>query len=220
MAKHDPACVLLQKKKIFNGFLDRLEIEQGASPYTLRNYRQSLDEFWSFCLKEFQKKPIWEELTHDLFRAYLRFLGGEGLSRASIQGRFSALRTFFRFLIQQGKIDHSPLKALKIPQGGTRLPKFLTIDQMAALLNAPLVEWKSLEGKRTRRDISLFLRDQAILETLYGGGLRISELCALTWEDILWEDSAIKVRGKGKRERLAPVGEEALEGYQKLLGAP
>jgi site-specific recombinase XerD len=153
-------------------------------------------------------------LQRDDFRAYLRFLGRHNLSRAAIQLHFCALRTFYRFLIRHGALAASPIKNLALPKLGKRLPKFLTPEQMAGLLAAPL---KLLPVQGTtgsdRAAVAVFAcrRDVAVLETIYSCGLRISELCGLTAQDIDWNERLVRVRGKGKKERLIPIGEPALD---------
>ncbi len=159
----------------------------------------------------------WERLSRDDFRNYLRFLGRRNLGRAAIQLRFSTLRTFYKFLMRHGIAEVSPIKNLSLPKLERRLPKFLTKQQMEDLLVAPV---KLLEtrkpGKGPGRPVSAVacLRDVAVLETIYSCGLRISELCGLLAEDIDWSERLVRVRGKGKKERLVPIGEPALRAIQ------
>jgi site-specific recombinase XerD len=206
-------------------FLQHLATDRGASPYTQRNYRQAVAEFSSWHQEDRQQPPPWETLQRDDFRSYLRYLGRHELGRAAIQLRFSALRTFYRFMVRQGALATSPIKNLALPKMGKRLPKFLTLQQMADLLAAPL---KLLPGAATaspgHADLTILCRrDVAILETIYSCGLRISELCGLKAEDIDWNERVVRVRGKGKKERLTPIGEPALtaiRNYWSLLPQP
>src|SRR6202142_3861856 len=124
--------------KWINKFLQHLATDRGASAYTQRNYRQAMLEFHRWHQEERQQPPAWEQLQRDDFRAYLRFLGRHDLSRAAIQLRFCALRTFYKFLIRHGALATSPIKNLALPKLGRRLPKFLTAKQMTDLLVAPL----------------------------------------------------------------------------------
>src|SRR2546426_11602543 len=119
-------------------FLAHLATDRGASAYTQRNYRQALAEFQNWHLEQRQQAPVWEQLQRDDFRGYLRYLGRQELGRAAIQLRFSALRTFYKFLIRHGAGTVSPIKNLALPKPGKRLPKFLTPPQMAELLKTPL----------------------------------------------------------------------------------
>jgi integrase/recombinase XerC len=138
------------------------------------------------------------------------------LSRAATQLRFSALRTFYKFLIRHGGATASPIKNLSLPKLEKRLPKFLTKQQMEALLVAPFELLKIQKGKKTGRPISqaAALRDVAVLETIYSCGLRVSELCGLRADDVDWGGQIVRVRGKGKKERLVPIGKPALMAIQ------
>ena len=208
--------------KWISEFLQHLATDRGASVYTQRNYRQAMLEFHRWHQQQRKQPPAWETLQRDDFRAYLRFLGHHNLSRAAIQLRFSALRTFYRFLIRHGALASSPIKNLALPKLGKRLPKFLTAKQMADLLAAPLKLLPSEGGANSGRAAAIFAcrRDVAILETIYSCGLRISELCGLVAQDIDWNERLVRVRGKGKKERLGPIGETALQAiknYWSLL---
>ncbi|PWU14845.1 MAG: integrase [Verrucomicrobia bacterium] len=222
-------------------FLNHLATDRGASVHTQRNYRQALLEFCQWHTQERHGGPAWGKLQRDDLRAYLRFLGRQNLGQASIQLRFCALRAFFRFLVRQGHVAASPIKNLALPKLPRRLPKFLTGEQIANLLGAPLKLLRSLASEQSRtaqRDEGapvtaesarptcssaaapdrkaraaaiLCWRDAAILEMLYSCGLRISELCGLRASDLDWNERLARVRGKGKKERLVPVGEPALQ---------
>ena len=199
-----------------NKFLQHLATDRGASTYTQRNYRQAMLEFHRWHQAERKQTPAWETLQRDDFRAYLRFLGRHKLSRAAIQLRFSAMRTFYRFLVRHGAVATSPIKNLALPQLGKRLPKFLTPQQMGDLLAAPLKLLPAEGGSDAAHARAVFTcrRDVAVLETIYSCGLRISELCGLRAEDIDWSEQLVRVRGKGKKERMVPVGEPALRTIQ------
>ena len=194
-------------------FLQHLATDRGASIYTQRNYRQAMWEFHRWHQEERQQPPEWEQLQRDDFRAYLRFLGRHNLSRAAIQLRFCALRTFYKFLIRHGALATSPIKNLALPKLGKRLPKFLTPEQMAELLTAPLKLLPAQADTDSGTAAVTFAcrRDVAVLETIYSCGLRISELCGLVAQDIDWSERLVRVRGKGKKERLIPIGQTALE---------
>lgn len=191
---------------------------RGASTYTQRNYRQALEQFYRWYNQERGQPPVWGKTHRDDFRAFLRFLGRHQLSNAAIHLRFSALRTFYKFLSRQGKINDSPLKNLSLPKLGRRLPRFLSPEQILGLLGAPLKMCsvgqesvsKSARAKGEKASLAGW-RDVAILETLYSCGLRLSELCGLQAQDLDWHQQLIRVRGKGKKERLLPIGRHALE---------
>jgi integrase/recombinase XerC len=191
-------------------FLRHLATDKGASIYTQRNYRQALTQFFTWFKEQRKAEPQWFNLKRDDFREFVRFLGRINLSRAAIQLRFSALRTFYKFLIRNGEAVTSPIKNLSLPKPEKRLPKFLTIQQLGDLLKAPADELKRA-GENAEVDASAYLRDAAILETIYSCGLRISELCQLKGGDIDWNEQLVRVRGKGKKERIVPIGAPALE---------
>ncbi|HEY1661479.1 MAG TPA: tyrosine recombinase XerC [Verrucomicrobiae bacterium] len=202
-------------------FLAHLATDRGASIYTQKNYKQALGEFFRWHSTELKSAPAWEKLVRDDFRSYLRYLGRNNLSRAAIQLRFSALRTFYKFLIRNGEAQVSPIKNLSLPKPVKRLPKFLTLQQMADLLAAPGKLLEFAKEKKAGRPVSRIaaLRDVAVLETIYSCGLRISELCGMRAEDIDWSEYIVRVRGKGKKERLVPIGEPALKSIQSYWEA-
>lgn len=196
-------------------FLAHLSNEKGASDYTRRNYSHALAEFWSWYSETEGDPPDWAALERDSFRAYLRYLSRKNLKRAAIQLRFSALRSFYRFLVRRGVLDVTPIRNISVPKLEKRLPKFLTAEQMKALLDAPLKELASKSEKAEKKpDPAPYLRDMAILETIYSCGLRISELCGLIAEDIFWGEQVVRVRGKGRKERLVPIGQPALQAIE------
>lgn len=222
----DPAAAAAADPEVA-AFLAHLETDRGASPYTRRNYEQALREFTRWHQDQRGSPPSWRELGRDDFRAYLRFLGRGSLGRAAVQLRFSALRTFYRFLVRRGQLTRTPLRNLALPRPPRRLPKFLTTGQIPALLGAPLGELERLrqgDSPPSREVEADFWRDAAILETIYSCGLRISELCGLQAEDVDWNEQQLRIRGKGKKERLVPIGAPALEAirayWKRLEAAP
>jgi site-specific recombinase XerD len=197
-----------------SAFLTHLAADRGASLHTRRNYGQALADFARWHRQERGQPPNWRRLSRDDFRAYLRFLGRGNLSRAAVQLRFSALRTFYRFLIRRGGVAQTPIRDLALPRPPRRLPVFLTADQTQALLTAPLRELE--ERRRAGLEVTPAVaaecwRDAAVLETIYSCGLRISELCGLRVEDLNFDEQLVRVRGKGRKERLVPIGAPALE---------
>lgn len=193
-------------------FLLHLATDRGASEYTQRNYRAALTEFAAWHEAERKCAPNWPKLERDDFRSYLRFLGRQKLSRAATSLRFSALRTFYKFLVRRGVIEQTPIKNIILPKLEKRLPRFLSKEQMLTLLDAPLKEFTAQkEHAEKPPKPAPFLRDVAILETIYSCGLRISELCGLRAADVDWSEGILRVRGKGKKERLLPIGSPALE---------
>ena len=202
-------------------FLTHLAADRGASVYTRRNYCQALREFTQWHVDQRQGSPDWPRLRRDDFRFYLRQLGRQRLGQAAIRLRFSALRSFYRFLNRKGLVEVSPIRNLALPKTPKRLPKYLTVQQMVDLLRAPLRPLEQPKKQKTPgRPVSIATchRDVAILETFYSCGLRISELCGLRVGDIDWEEALVRVRGKGKKERLVPIGDPALRAIQHYWG--
>jgi integrase/recombinase XerC len=190
-------------------FLQSLDAK-GASAYTGRNYRQALVEFGAWVRQQRGGPPDWTALRRDDFRYFLRFLGRDKLSRAAIQLRFSALRSFYKFLIREGVVGASPVRNLSLPKLEKRNPVFLTVQQFETLAAAPSREMAaaSVAGDF---DAAIYFRDAAILEVIYSCGLRVSELCQLRAGDLDWPRQMARVRGKGKKERLVPIGLPAMD---------
>ncbi len=192
-------------------FLTHLATDRGASEYTHRNYSEALAEFRRWHQGERQRSPDWAALQRDDFRSFLRHLSRRNLSRATIHLTFSALRTFYKFLIRRGHVATSPIRSLALPKPEQRLPKFVTVAQARTLLETPLREFQRLaQASETPLEAADFLRDAAILETIYSSGLRISEVCGLRVEDLDPTEQLLRVRGKGRKERQVPIGQPAL----------
>ena len=192
-------------------FLRYMSDERGTSVYTERNYRQALLEFSGWCRGRRQAAPDWGALQRDDFRDFLRFLGRGRLSRAAVQLRFSAMRSFYKFLVRKGVAAVSPVRKLSLPRPEKRLPIFLTVPQLAALLETPARELKRDAKAKGKVDATMYFRDAAMLEVIYSCGLRVSELCHLRADDVDWSGQLVRVRGKGKKERLVSIGAPALE---------
>lgn len=197
-------------------FLAHLAADRGASVHTQRNYRHALAEFIAWHRRERDAAPAWAALRRDDYRAYLRFLGRQNLGRAATQLRFSALRSFHKFLVRRGHAALTPIRNLALPRLPKRLPKYLTVAQMADLLAAPLRLVTARPGKARGRPVSVTAarRDVAILETIYSCGLRVSELAGLRVADVDGGAQLVRVRGKGRKERLVPIGEPALRAIE------
>ena len=191
------------------GFLRSLAARSGSA-YTERNYRQALAEFGAWAKGQHGGTLDWTALRRDDFRYFLRFLGRGKLSRAAIQLRFSALRSFYRHLIREGVVGASPVRNLSLPKLEKRNPVFLTVQQFEALAGAPAKEMAAAANTR-KFDAAVYFRDAAIMEVIYSCGLRVSELCQLLAGDLDWPLQMARVRGKGKKERLVPIGMPALD---------
>jgi len=192
-------------------FLQYLTASKGFSPLTLRNYEQTLREV-SFSLAG----KRWQILSLADYRNYLyRISVQQQLSPASVRLRFSALRSFYKFLMRIGHVKENPLRELKLPSKKKRLPVFLSEEQALKLLAAPL-ELMQAEQKKQKRSAGRilqewqFLRDAAILEVFYSSGMRVSELVGLQLRDVNFREKFARVLGKGKKERMVILGDPAL----------
>jgi len=190
-------------------FLEHLEVERNMSGRTLVNYRHALASF-----REAVPQPAWKELRADHFRRYLFERMKAGLAKPTIRLHFAALRTFYKFLVERHGLQDNPLKQVQLPKLDRNLPVVLTAKQIEALLGAPL----SME-KSDRAPKWMPLRDAAILELFYSSGLRLAELASLTIGDVDPFTETVRVLGKGRKERIVPVGAPALEAIQKYRHA-
>lgn len=180
-------------------FINYLKIERDVSVNTIRNYSSDLNAFASF----FKDKDIKNIRYFDL-RKYLAHLKTSNYSKTTIARKLSALRSWFKFLQQDGYIKQNPASLIATPRLDKKLPTFLSEKEMEGLLD---IHTENL----------LDFRDKAILETLYSTGVRVEELVALDADDIDFIGGIIKVKGKGSRERLVPIGDKALISIRKYL---
>ena len=182
-------------------FMNYLGIERNLSPHTLKSYQGDLRQFSQF-LKPGATLNLIDYLT---IREYLAYLQGVGVSRRTVNRKLSCLRSFFKFLCREGFLSSDPTAGIRSPRLEKKLPKFLDLNQATKLVEAP------------SEDEVLGLRDRAILETLYSTGMRVSEMVSLNAGRIDFIGGALKVMGKGRKERLTPIGEKALEAIRKYL---
>lgn len=183
-------------------FLQFLKAEKNASPHTVKGYSRDLEEFFSFVnQKSFSLRDI-DRLT---IRSYLSFLRNRNLSRSSINRHISSLKTFFRFLMREGLISRNPTAAISLLKAEKKLPVFMSIEEITSLI-------ESLHS-----DDILGLRDRAMLEVLYSGGVRVSELIGLNMDDLDLLGGVARVMGKGKKKRLVLLGKKAIESLERYL---
>jgi integrase/recombinase XerC len=192
------------------GFINYLRVERNASPRTIRNYSAELAAFATWHRDKMQRPVNW--LTVDAFhaRSYLVHLTERDYDRATIQLKMSTLRSFYKWLVRTERVKQSPLTGLIMPKKARKLPQFLTIQQIEALLAAPLAD-------KDAAHVFAASRDKAILEVLYSAGLRINELVQLNDDDVDLVGEVVRVRGKGKKERLASLGLPAIQALQRYL---
>ncbi|MFL6500477.1 MAG: site-specific tyrosine recombinase/integron integrase [Candidatus Udaeobacter sp.] len=185
-------------------FLCYLANERNASPRTLKAYRHALSSF-----REENKTP-WKKCVADDFRDYLFAVMKRGQARSYVRLQFSALRTFYQFLAARKQLRNNPVREVHLPKLEKKLPLVLTRQQVDELLTAPTREPKSRSAP-----LWMPLRDVGIMELFYSSGLRLSELAALDVSDVDLYTESVRVFGKGRKERVCPVGLPALEAIQK-----
>lgn len=187
-------------------FLRYLEVERNASPLTIKSYREDLFALHEYLSEAFGGRSLapGEITTLDL-RGYVAALSEAGYAKSSIARRLASLRSFFRFGQREGWVKQNPARPLRNPRKGRSLPHVLSTEEVARLLGAPPA------------NTPMGLRDRAILETLYSAGLRVSELVGLNDGDLQLEEGLVRVRGKGRRERLAPLGSYAIRALRRWL---
>ncbi|MCK9572129.1 MAG: tyrosine recombinase XerC [Candidatus Omnitrophica bacterium] len=190
-------------EKYIQKFVRYLEIEKNYSPHTVINYQADLEDF-----SRFLGNAAAENVDYLALRKYLAVLKEKSLGNRSVGRRLSALRSFFKFLTKESYIKVNPILMLSSPKLDKHLPSFLTEDEVAKLIESAFAKDKN--------DI-LGLRDRAILEVFYSSGLRISELVGLDVDDIDFISGILKIRGKGKKERIVPIGDQALGAIKKYL---
>ncbi len=190
-------------KRFIEKFANYLEIEKNYSEHTLRGYRADLEELSGFLE---DKDP--KQISHIDLRRFMAALKERGCAKRTVVRKLGAIRSFFKFLFREKYITINPASSVFTPKLDKRLPEFLDAEKMTKFITAP--DESSVLG----------LRDRAILEVLYSGGIRVSELVGLSREDVDMIAGVVKVRGKGKKERLALLGREAqrsLRRYQQEL---
>lgn len=185
-------------------FLRYLDVEKNASTLTIKSYREDLIDLADYLIEQQGKtslKP--DDISPRDLRGYVSALHEAGYARSSISRKLASLRSFYKFAQRQELATTNPAKPLRNPRGQRKLPHFLTSDEVERLLNSP------------PRDEVLGLRDRAILETMYSAGLRVSEVVGLNDGDIDLEEGLARVRGKGRKERLSPLGRFAVAALHK-----
>ncbi|MBT3196871.1 MAG: site-specific tyrosine recombinase XerD [Gammaproteobacteria bacterium] len=186
------------------GFLDTLWVERGLSDHTLSAYRSDL-RLLAHWLQEHQLPPL-EKAEEFQLQRYLAYLNQQKKCQARTIARvLSSLRRFYRYLLHQGIREDDPSARISSPKLGRPLPKSLSEQEVEALLEAPAVE------------TPLGLRDRAMIELMYGGGLRVSELVGLRLDGLNLRQGIVRIMGKGSKERLVPLGEVALEWVDQYM---
>jgi integrase/recombinase XerC len=184
-------------------FLRYLSVERNASELTVKSYREDLIDLAEYLVEQLGSDIDPDGVTPRDLRGYAAALHEAGYARTSISRKLASLRSFYRFAQQRQLAKTNPAKPLRNPREQRRLPHFLTNDEVGQLLDAP-----------PKRDM-LGMRDAAILETMYSAGLRVSEVVGLNDGDIDLQEGVARVRGKGRKERLSPVGSFAVAALRR-----
>ncbi len=186
-------------------FLRYLSVERNCSDLTIKSYREDLELLYGFLCDTLPSSPRPSKITPLDLRKYVSALHESGYAKSSVSRRLASMRSYFKFCQREGLCATNPAKPLRNPRRERKLPHFLTGSEIGQLLSAP------------SKNEPLGIRDRAILETLYSAGLRVSELVGVNLDDLDLTDGLVRVRGKGKRERLAPLGSFAVRALRLWL---
>ena len=189
--------------ELLKSFIKHLSDERNYSEHTVKAYRGDLENFRDFLLKE--EKKI-EDVDVATINTYISTLYGKN-SPASVERKVSSIRSFFSFLVRKKLVAQNPARLVRTPRKEKHLPVFLSVDEVFNLVDV-----------KDPGDSPLRIRDKAILELLYSSGLRVSELAGSTLADLSMGEAVIRVRGKGNKERIVPVGSKALSALGEYLG--
>lgn len=190
-------------------FIDHVALERRMSPHTAAAYRRDLEQLAVYVRGPRQRAASPKDVTKLVLRAFLGELAKE-LGAASIARKLAAIRSFFRYLIRKGDLEASPADLVSTPRVHRRLPVFLNAESAAEVVEAP---------RHTPAPEPFRLRDEALLEVLYGCGLRVSELAGLDLRDVSLPERIVRVVGKGRKERIVPLGGKAAAAVERYLGA-
>ncbi len=213
--------------KQLESFLSYLRNERQASEHTVESYRMDIEQFAKMILKkDIRENPEsvnWSEVSVFSARLLVMELQKNEITKVSTLRKISSLRSFFRFMVREEYVKQNPFSGLTSPKKEKRLPKYMSVDEVGKLLDAPKQYWSyAIVNHITKDEDSANFaaaRDTAILEVIYSGGLRISEALGLNIGDIDLINDIIKVKGKGKKERIAALGKlsvTALSNYFKI----
>lgn len=188
---------MFELENALDEYMSYLRIEQGSSPRTAEAYRRDLEEYLAFLDKRGVDAP--GDVKRDDVVDFEHHLAEAGLATTTVRRRISAVRGYHRFLVREGLTSENPAEAVDIPKAADRLPDVLSIEEVGRMLDTYIDERPS------------GLRDRALLEVLYGCGLRVSEAAGLDTGDVFMEEGFVRVLGKGSKERIAPIAGKAAE---------
>ena len=190
-------------------FMTFLELERHASHETVRNYASDLRQFQTFMTTESPSAQVFDLTTARIesIRAYLHWLDRKREKSTSMARKLASLRSFYRYLQREGMVGLNPAEAIRTPKQPKLLPRVLSKDDAAALMEFPAGQTGSS------------LRDCALLETLYSTGARVSELVGINLDDLRGFEGLVHLRGKGRKERIVPIGDRGATGHSGLCGS-
>jgi integrase/recombinase XerC len=191
-------------RKLIFDFIAYLKNERNLSFHTERSYLSDLEQFADFLG---DVSPA--QIDHQALRGFLAHLMNRKVSKSSIARKLSSIRTFFKYLNRAGILKNNPARLVSTPRREKRLPAVLTADDTQRLMEAP--------GRMTRENYETILRDRAVLETLYSTGIRASELAGINRDDLSRHERLLRIRGKGRKERIVPIGRTALSALDDYL---
>ena len=187
-------------------FIRYISLERRYSKNTIEAYQNDLQQFEAFLKDFFRTTEIsWKLIDKRIIRGYLGWLGSQNLRRISIARKLAAIKSFFKFLTRNQYLEINPTITTRTPKIDKRLPEFLSIENMEELMEMPDI--RKFEG----------LRDRSILELFYASGIRRAELIDLKLNDLMFDQELIRVKGKGEKERVVPIGGYAREMMEKYL---
>ena len=192
-------------------FLEYLEKERQHSPHTIKAYRRDLEAFERFCGRQIGAAWRWAAVDRLTIRGFLGELDRQGLAKRSAARALSALRSLFRYLQVHHGLEANPGRGTRVPKLNRRLPTYLDRQRTGEL-------FATLEARAEGNDFAA-LRDLAMVEALYSSGLRLSELCGLNVDELDLLSDQLKVRGKGRKERIVPIGARAVAAMRRYLEA-
>ena len=195
-----------KKDRLLERYLEYLEVERNASPRTVIAYRHALAKFKTFA----GDKNSWSECTAHQFRGFLLDCMKENMARSYVRLTFAALRSFYKYLVEREGFRDNPLREVQLPKMEKKLPIVLSVSQVDELLTTP--------GRIERQGQAqtwAAARDSAMMELFYSSGLRLSELAALNVSDVDTFSETVRVLGKGRKERIVPVGQLALKAIKQ-----
>jgi integrase/recombinase XerC len=208
-------------KQIIDRFIGFLRYERNASPSTIREYRRDITQFFRFLTPPGEKTMPLDEIDHKIIREYVSSMYDQHLERSSIARHLASLRTFFKFCMREGLAKQNPARLVSSPKLPKRVPRVLTAEEMNGFLDNLASPPSGRAGRKPptaeqRENEKLILkRDRAILELLYGSGLRVSELVGLDVINIDRHGQMVRVLGKGRKERIVPYGRKAKDALDK-----